>query len=306
LIVLARLLQGLATGGEFSIASSLLMTLAPENKKGLYTSLQMIGQIFAVLFGSSLCFVLTLYFSTESLYQYAWRIPFAIGLLILPIGWILRQQLHKQFNWRKEPAPLKTFYPLIWQQKKNLLIAMGIVCGCTGSGYTLFSYMPTFAKVYLHLSLSESFFGPMAGVATALLLIPFFGALSDKIGKKPILVGALSIYIVLIYPLLTMLDQQPSLTALITVEIILGLFIGAHFGVLTAIVSEMFPEEIRSTCLAISYNSAVMLFGGFAPFIITALVEHTQNTMVFAYYLLFTVSISLIAAIFYQENHQHN
>ena len=296
LIVGARMLQGLATGGEFSIASTLLVSLAPENKKGFYTSMQMVGQLLAIFFGSFFCFLLTVHYSNEALFTFAWRIPFAIGLLILPVGWLLRRQLQQQLGGTQTKT--KVLYPQILQQKKNLIMALCLVSGCTGSVYTLFSYMPTFSKIYLHLTLQESYFGPMVGVAISIFTIPFFGALSDKIGTKPILIASLSLYLGLIYPLLSILNQYPSLNNLLLVESILGLLIGAYFGVITGLLAELFPAAIRSTCLAISYNLAVMLFGGFAPFIITALIEHSKNPMIFTYYLMIAVALSLIAALY--------
>ncbi|HIC7356874.1 TPA: MFS transporter [Legionella pneumophila] len=303
-IVFARLLQGLATGGEFGISSSLLVSLSPSDKKGFYTSLQMVGQLLAILMGSSACLILTLYCSNETLYQFAWRIPFALGLLILPLGWILRRRLQREFVWKKEQKGTRQFFTLAKQQKRSLLIAFSLVAGCTGSIYTLFSYMPTYCKLYLNLSLTEAYLGAAVGILVSILTIPFFGALSDRIGKKIIMLCALACYFGLIYPLLFLLNQHPGVSILILVESILGLCIGAYFGVLTITVSSLFPPSIRSTCLAVSYNSAVMLFGGFAPFIITTLIEYTKNPMVFTYYQMTTVSISLMAVLSYQEERE--
>ncbi|HAT1658857.1 TPA: MFS transporter [Legionella pneumophila] len=303
-IVFARLLQGLATGGEFGISSSLLLSLSPIDKKGFYTSLQMVGQLLAILMGSSACLILTLYCSNETLYQFAWRIPFALGLLILPLGWILRRRLQREFTWKKEQKGTGQLFILVKQQKRSLLIAFSLVAGCTGSIYTLFSYMPTYCKLYLNLSLTEAYLGAAVGILVSILTIPFFGALSDRIGKKIIMLCALACYFGLIYPLLFLLNQHPGVSILILVESILGLCIGAYFGVLTIMVSSLFPPSVRSTCLAVSYNSAVMLFGGFAPFIITALIEYTKNPMVFTYYQMTTVSISLMAVLSYQEERE--
>lgn len=296
LVVGARMLQGLATGGEFSIASTLLIELAPDNKRGFYTSLQMLGQLLAIFLGSCFCFLLTLNYSNSELFTYAWRIPFAVGLLILPIGWLLRRQLQQQLRFPEKRTAV--IYAQIRQQKKNLFIALCLVSGCTASVYTIFSYMPTFSKIYLHLSLQEAYLGSMMGVAICLLAIPFFGSLSDKMGKMPILTTTLALYLVLVSPLLFILNQFADLGTLVLVEGILGLLIGAFFGVITAVLTELFPAEIRSTCLAISYNGAVMLFGGFAPFIITALIEQSKNPMVFSYYLMIAISLSFVAALY--------
>lgn len=304
LLIGARLLQGLATGGEFGISSTILVSLAPESKKGLYTSLQMVGQLMALILGSSLCFILTLTCSDETLYQYAWRIPFVLGLIILPIGWILRRQFQRQDIWTKRQIRAISLFTVIKKQKSELLIGLGLVIGCTGSVYTLFSYMPVFGQKYLHFSMWQAYLGPLVGATISTILIPLFGSLSDRIGKKPILVFALATYLALIYPMLSMLNHHPGTEALVLVEVILSLCIGAYFGVFTGVLSSLFPEEVRSTCLAISYNIGVMLFGGFAPFVITALIERTDNRMVFTYYLMIAVSISLIASLFYKDGRE--
>ncbi|MDW9140398.1 MFS transporter [Legionella pneumophila serogroup 1] len=244
-IVFARLLQGLATGGEFGISSALLVSLSPSDKKGFYTSLQMVGQLLAILMGSSVCLILTLYCSNETLYQFAWRIPFALGLLIIPLGWILRRRLQREFTWKKEQQDTGKLLILVKQQKRSLLIAFSLVAGCTGSIYTLFSYMPTYCKLYLNLSLTEAYLGTASGILVSILTIPFFGALSDRIGKKIVMLCALACYFGLIYPLLFLLNQYPSVTILILVENILGLCIGAYFGVLTITVSSLFPPSVE-------------------------------------------------------------
>lgn len=302
LILWARLIQGLATGAEFGIASSLLSQLAPDSQKGLYTSFQMVGQLFAVLLGSSICFFLTVSCSQEFLYEFAWRIPFAIGLFILPIGWLLRRQLQRQFTGIPQHFRTESLSSIIIQQKRLLAIALCLVIGCTGSFYTLFSYMPTYSKLYLNLSMDDAYLGTMTGISVCIITIPLFGALSDRIGKKAVLLGSLFFYFILVYPLFSLLTQHPSLSTLILIESIFGVFTGAYFGVVTAVLSELFPIVIRSTCLAISYNLAVMIFGGFAPFIITALIEKTHSPMVFTYYLLTAVSIGLVGAFVYQES----
>lgn len=301
-LVTARLLQGLATGGEFGISSSILVALAPHHQKGLYTSLQMVGQLLALTLGSSLCFLLTVFCPEEVLYQYAWRVPFAIGLIIFPVGWVLRRQFQQQGRWvHKAPQSIRLF-PLIKQQRGSLAIGLGLVIGCTGSVYTLFSYMPVFGKKYLHFSMWQAYLGPLLGTTISTGFIPFFGAWSDKIGKKTILISSLTVYFCLLFPLLIMLNNNPSISMLLLVEATLSVCIGAYFGVFTAVLSSLFPDDVRSTCLAISYNIGVMLFGGFAPFIITALIERTNNPMVFTYYLLIAVAISLIASLFYSES----
>jgi MFS family permease len=161
--------------------------------------------------------------------------------------------------------------------------------------------MPTYAHTYLHLDLHSSYIASGFGVFIAILFIPVFGWLSDHIGKKPILLTALFSYLILVYPLFFWLVQSPSITKLAIVQVIICTTLGAYFGVFAALIAEQFPKEIRSTGLSISYNLAVMLFGGFAQFIVTWLIKVTNTPLSVTYYLLIAISISLIAAIFYTE-----
>jgi MFS family permease len=133
-------------------------------------------------------------------------------------------------------------------------------------------------------------------------LIPFFGALSDHIGRKPILVTALVLYLVLIYPLFVWLNNEPSLTRLIVVELVCCILLAAYYGVFAAVVAELFPIAIRSSGLGISYNISVMIFGGFGQFIVTCLIETLHTPIAITYYLMGAVFISLIAAICYKDN----
>ncbi len=132
-------------------------------------------------------------------------------------------------------------------------------------------------------------------------LIPYFGALSDYVGRKPILLVSLTLYLLAIFPLFIWLTNDPSLVKLMVVEICCCLLLGAYFGVFAAVVAELFPISIRSSGLGISYNLTVMLFGGFAQFIVTWLIEELNTPLAIAYYLSASVFISLIAAIFYTE-----
>lgn len=301
LIILARLLQGIATGGEFGISSSLLVSLAPVNQRGFYASFQMVGQLFALLLGSVVCLFVTTFCSEYMLYQYAWRLPFVLGLLIIPLGLVLRKQLINQSK-KQMAAPASKPSPLnVLEYKSELFIAFGLVVGSTSSIYTVFSYMPIFSQLYLNLSLPEAYLGVLVGLVICTFFTPIFGMLSDKVGKRVILISSLLLYCVVSYPLLSFLQQHPSFIHLVWVESILGGLMGAYFGVLTLIVTELFPHPLRATCLSISYNLAVMLFGGFAPLIITYFIEKTHNPMFFAYYLMLGIMISLLAAMGYQE-----
>ncbi|RDI45173.1 Proline/betaine transporter [Aquicella lusitana] len=301
LIVIARLLQGFSAGGEFGTSTAMLIELSPPAQRGFYGSWQMVGQILAMLLGALISLLLTQFLSIEQIESWGFRLPFIVGLLIAPVGIYIRLHLDETHIDDSLLRRKNHFAQKIWQHVDRFLIAMGLVIGGTVSTYTNLIYMPTYAAHYLHLSLTESYAALMAGVLLMVVLMPFFGWWSDRIGRKPILLTALVLYLFSIYPLFWWLGIQPSVAKLISVQLIFCLLLAAYFSVFAVIIAELFPKEIRSTGLSISYNLAVMLFGGFAQFIVTWLISAAGTPLAITYYLIAAIIMSLIAAILYQE-----
>lgn len=305
LMVMARLLQGFSAGGEFGVATALLMELSPSNQRGYYCSWQMVGQMIAMFMGAALGILITDYFTLEQVYDYAWRIPFAMGLIIAPVGMYIRSHLPETSKPVSEPEnPLSKvgfFLSQLKEHYRQVLIVMGLVVGGTVAIYVNISYMPTFVAVYLQQPIENAFIAIGIAILLMITFIPFFGSLSDSIGRKPVLLTSVSLYLILIYPLFHWLVENPYLPVLISVEVICCLLLSAFFGVFAVIVAELFPQKIRSSGLGVSYNVAVMLFGGFAQFIVTWLIVKSGKPIAITYYLLSAVIICLIAALFYSE-----
>jgi MHS family proline/betaine transporter-like MFS transporter len=179
---------------------------------------------------------------------------------------------------------------------------MGLVVGGTVATYVNISYLPTYATTYLHLPMNDAFTALGVAIMVTVLLIPLFGSLSDKIGRRPILLGSSFIYLILIYPLFSWVGTDPTLSKLLVVEMTCCILLGAYFGVFAAAVAELFPIAIRSSGLGISYNLTVMVFGGFAQFIVTWLIEVLETPVAIAYYLSAAIAISVIAAYFYEDD----
>lgn len=302
IILFARLLQGFSAGGEFGTSTALLTEISPANQRGFYCSWQMVGQTFGMLVGSISGMLLTFFLNTEQLQTWGWRLPFIFGMIIAPLGIYIRKNLHESLPAKKPSFKLAEQIKL---HTKQILIATGLVAGGTAASYIHLSHMPTYAHEYLHLSMNNAFTGVTIGSLVIVILIPFFGWLSDRIGRKPILVSAISLYLILIYPLFHWLYLTPTFAHLILVQMIICTLLAAYFGVFACIVAEIFPTEIRSSSLSISYNTAVMLFGGFAQFIVTYLIHALGTPLAVTNYLIFTAVISLIAAICYQENKEN-
>ena len=159
-------------------------------------------------------------------------------------------------------------------------------------------YMPTFATTQLHLPLSQALVAQSIGLGCLASLVPLFGALSDRIGRKPILLAALLPYLGLAYPLFAWVHASPSFTNLLIMQCVLCSLLGAFFGPFATVLAEQFPAHVRSTATGIVANVAATVFGGFAPFYVTWLIAATGSPIAPVFYVTFGLAISLVSACF--------
>jgi MFS family permease len=170
--------------------------------------------------------------------------------------------------------------------------------------YVVLIYMPTYAKTQLGIALGQAFVAQVAGLLCLTVLTPVFGMLSDRIGRRPILITACILYFVLPYPLFAWLQADPVLWRLTVMQITLCSAIAVGFGPISTALAEQFPVHVRSTGLALAYNFAVMLFGGFAQLIVTWLIKTTGSPIAPAYYVMFGAVAGLSAAFFLVDRYQ--
>jgi MFS family permease len=304
LIVLARLLQGMATGGEFASATSFLVESAPPDRRGFYGSLQMVGQSVAALTGATAGMLITQGLTPEQIDSWGWRLPFMFGLLIGPVGLWIRRHLNEteafveasQSN--EEAVGLMT----LWRSyRRSIAVSFGLVVSGTIMYYVVLIYMPTYAKTQLGIPLDQAFIAQVAGLLCLTVGTPFFGILSDRIGRRPVLMLACVSYFILPYPLFSWLQAEPGLFRLAAMQVLLCSAVAVGFGAISTALAEQFPVRMRSTGLALAYNFAVMLFGGFAQLIVTWLIKATGTPLAPAYYVMFGAVVGLTAAYFLTE-----
>ncbi len=304
IIVLARLIQGFSAGGEFASATAFLTESAPARSRGYYGSWQMVGQGLAVLIGAILGTLLTRTLTADALNSWGWRIPFLFGLIIGPLGLYIRRSLDETSAFLQSsqgPAARQDAGSLLASHVKEMLACLGMVVTGTITFYVVLIYIPTFARTQLHIPLDQAFLAQSIGLAVEVVLIPICGALSDRIGRKPVMIAALVLDLIVTYPLFAWVAANPSFGSLLTMQIVLcGLF-GVFNGPISTALAEQFPTRVRSTALAISYNVAVMVFGGFAQFFVTWLIAATGTPIAPAYYLMFGAAVGLLAAFFLKE-----
>ena len=305
LIVLARLLQGFAMGGQFSSVTSFLVESAPEHRRGFFGSLQMVGQTLGVLLGALVGLIVTRALAPERVDSWGWRLPFLIGLLLGPVGLYIRRHLEEtdEFRAARRSSPLALGSLL---REHVLAVAASFLvaaCGTTGA-YVVLLYMPTYAKTQLALPLMDGFAAQIIALVWMIVLIPLFGILSDRIGRRPVLMGATLGYFLLAYPLFAWVRAEPSFVRLLGLQLAMCSVVAGLFGPSSTVLAEQFPAGVRSTCTAIAYNLAVMLFGGFAPFTVTWLIRETGSPSAPAFYIMFGASAGIAGTFLIREG-QH-
>ncbi len=301
IIIIGRLLQGFSAGAELGGVSVYLSEIAPKNLRGFYVSFQSGSQQIATIAAGALGVILYYYVGDAIMEVWGWRIPFIIGCLIVPFIFILRRAIDEspEFQSRVKHAP-KTFKAVMGNVVENwhiILLGVMFVMMTTVTFYFITAYTPTFANKVLHFTKLESFYiTALVGFSNAIWL-PLSGYLSDKIGRKPILLTMTLISCLSAYPALRFLTNDVTLTNLIIVELWLSFIFGAYNGAMTVSLSEIMPKNVKALGFSFSYSCTVAFFGGFTPAVATYLIEKTGDPASPAFWLTFAASCSFIASL---------
>src|SRR6185437_16042028 len=294
-VLLARLLQGFAVAGEFGSATAFLVEHS-QDRKGFFASFQWFGQGLAAVLASFFGVILFGWLTADQINSWGWRVPFFFGLLIGPIGLFIRKHVGEtpEFN-EKGPAeaPVRQMFVEHWDR---LLMCIGVVILSTSSNYIIL-YMPTYAIRQLHLPQSLGFTATMIGGLLLTFGAPFFGHLSDGVGRVRMMMVVSLLFAISAYPAFVVLVANPSLAGIVGIVCWLSLLKAAYSGTLPALMAELFPTATRGTGIALSYNISVPIFGGFAPAIATWLVATTGSPLAPSFYLIGTSLLSLVVLI---------
>ena len=292
LLVAARLMQGFSAGGEWGGSTAFIVEWAPADRRGFYGSFQQCSVVGGLLLGSGVAALLTSTLAPAVMDSWGWRIPFLLGGLIGPVGIYMRRNIDETPAYRRVgAAPANAggdrTSPFILAAR-----AFGFTILWTVSFYIFLSYMPTFTQKYAGLSRPAALWSNTAGLLLLMIAIPIMGLLSDRIGRKPLLLTCCIAFIILPYPLFYLMLSGASLTTIVLIQLLVGLAIAPFSGAGPAAIAEIFPTGTRSTYMSTGYALAVAIFGGFAPFIATWLIAKTGSPISPTYYVIAAAIIS--------------
>lgn len=279
LVLLGRLLQGFSAGVELGGVSVYLAEISTPGRKGFFVSWQSASQQAAVVFAGLLGVGLNHWLSPEEMGEWGWRVPFLIGCLIVPVIFVIRRSLEEspEFEARTHRPTLREVVRSIGQNFGLVIGGMALVVMTTVTFYLITAYTPTFGKNELHLSDLDSLIVTVCVGISNFMWLPIMGAFSDRIGRRPLLIGATVLAIATAYPALSWLVAHPSFGNLLMVELWLSFLYGSYNGAMVVALTEIMPVEVRTTGFSLAYSLATATFGGFTPAACTYLIHVLDN-----------------------------
>ncbi len=297
LLTAARLMQGLSLGGEYASASTFLTEMAPNNRRGFYSSFLFFSAAVGILAASAIGWALTSTLSEAEMSAWGWRVPFLVGAVGGLVGMWIRRSIPETETFSEskkagiEKQPLRT---LVRQYPREVLRIVGFSVLTTFAFYLFVAYVPTYAIRHVKAEPQTAFAANTVALIVFMLVQPLFGALSDRIGRKPQLIVFAAGYLILFYPLMT--TMGPSFGSILMVELF-GLVLYAMYTAIgPAIMSEQFPTSVRAVGIGAPYNLVVALLGGTTPYLLTWLQSNGMERWFF-YYVLAGAVVTLITFI---------
>ncbi len=290
-LVLARLMQGFSVGGEWGNSTAFMVEWAPEGRRGFYSSFQQCSLVAGLLLGSGIAALLNTVLATDTMQAWGWRVPFLIGSMVALVGIYMRRNVEDSPIYRRVAAEQSASgarpLPIVETAQ-----AFGFMIVWAVQFYIFLAYMPTFTQKYAGLSSAAALWSNTAGLLLLMGAIPPFGLLSDRVGRKPLLIASCIAFVVLPYPVFTAMLGGVSFISILSMQLLVGLAIALYSGPGAAAIAEIFPTRGRTTFLSIANGTAVAIFGGFAPFIATWLIEKTGSPISPTYYVIAAAVVS--------------
>jgi MHS family proline/betaine transporter-like MFS transporter len=283
-MVLARLIQGFSSGGEYGSGITFIVQRAPEAERGFFASFQIAAQGLTSVFAGLTGVIISAALTTEQIFNWGWRIPFLLGLVIIPVAVYIRRniaEVHSTTIAPRHPTPVReaiSRYPLL------CVLSIGTFIMVSVSSYALAFYLPTYAVRTLGLAPTSAFAATILTGGVQAVFSPVFGKLSDRFGRLRVMLPAAILMAIIVLPAFQFVVSNPSLTSLLMSQFVLGLVMTAYQAPMPALLCDLFPPAIRTVGVSISHDFTSATFGGFTPFVITYLIATTGSKLVPAFY----------------------
>ncbi|KJV81737.1 H+ symporter family protein [Rickettsia hoogstraalii str. RCCE3] len=308
ILTIIRLIQGFSLGGEFSGCISYIVEHASLEKRGLAGSASFVSMCGGMLLGLLTAAGFSYFIPADMLFEWGWRIPFIAGLFIGSIGLYIRKNLAESpiYKKAKESGRL-TRFPLretLTKYPKELIIALGLYITVTAPFYTSTVFIGNFMQTLGYTSTQSTIVSSII-LIVMMIVFPISAYVSDKVGRRPVLIWGIILLILSVYPIFVALGSMNFTLAIISQVIFAGI-IAIYMGPIPTVLVEIFPTSVRFTGVALSYNLAAAIFGGTAPMLAMILTKVTGDNYAIAYYLIALALLSSIILKFYKETYKKN
>ncbi len=303
-----RILQGFSAGGEYGGAATFMAEYAPKNRRGFYGSFLEVGTLTGFTGAAAMALLMSALLDNSAMAEWGWRVPFLVAIPLGYIGMYLRTRMEEtpvfkevestEAEYREETIP-KIYKDLVTRYIRPTLILFGLVIALNVVEYTFLTFTPTYLRNSLGMSENHALLVPLLGQIVMAVLLPFFGRLSDSIGRRPMWLFSCIGLIVFVIPLYTLMGT--GFVGAIVGFIVIGILFAPQLSTISATFPAMFPTMVRYAGVAIGYNVSTSLFGGTAPAITELLTQATGSTLMPAYYMIGACVIGAVAALFLVE-----
>ena len=293
LMVLLRMAQGVAVGGEYTSSIVFLAEKAPEGRRAFFSSWAMFGATGGIMLGSAVGAGLTNFLGDAALAEWGWRVAFLGGIAVALVGDLIRRGMTEEDQGEPEPSPIKTAFTQHWREMLRVS-ALNVVAAV--SFYLMFVYIVTWLVDQVHEPSSTALDINTIAMAALLVFIPVSAILSDKYGRRLMLLIGMGSLALLAYPLLLLMHHQ-DMMMILAGQIIFAAVLSMFMSTLPAAMTEMFPRNIRVTAVSVGYNITYAIFGGTAPIVAVWLIERSHNDLALAWYIAAMALVSFCVAL---------
>ncbi|WP_287882074.1 MFS transporter [Aquitalea sp.] len=307
IVVLARLIQGFAAGGEVGASTTLLVEQAAPAQRGYYSSWQPGSQNLGVMLGALAVMGLVAWLPVQDMAEWGWRVPFVIGMLTVPVGLYVRRHLEEslilaptleaQQQLARQAASQQPLRMLLRHYRRQLLLSVLLLLSIVVCTQIIAFYMPSFAARELGLPTGMSLLASVLVGGIGFVLAPFVGMLADRVGRKPVILWSRLLMLLAILPCYLLLIHTPTVGNLLVVISLLSVLLVMQVVPGITMLPELFPKAVRTTGMSVAYGLGVSVFGGFAQFFVTWLIQQTASPYAPAWTMMVTVAISSLALL---------